>query len=278
MSSIRVILAEDHDLVRAGVRSLLENNPQIEIIAEASDGVEALRLIAQHQPDVVLMDIRMSGLNGLDTTRQVKQQYPQVQVIMLSMYADEEYVLQALRAGATGYLLKNTNPADLARAICVVAQGEIFLSQEVSRHVWADYMRHVTGGQATTTAQSQTRDVATSSPATTSPDAHDVSSVAAGATLSFPQRAATTAREGRAKQESSAKLESNPASLLTPRQLEILRLIVQSQTTQEIAKTLGISPKTVETHRAQLMDKLGIYDVVGLVRYAMQKGLVPLDE
>jgi DNA-binding NarL/FixJ family response regulator len=216
MTSIRVLLADDHMLVRAGFRALLETLPDIEVVAEANDGREALALIARHRPQVVLMDIAMPGLNGLEAVRRVSEEHPHVQVIILSMHANEEYVLRALRAGAAGYLLKDATPDELKMAIQAAAAGESYLSPAVSRHV-ADYVRR-TGEPASCT---------------------------------FDR--------------------------LTPRQREVLQLIAEGHTTQSIAHVLGLSVKTVETHRTNLMNTLDIHDIAGLVRYAIQQGVIAPD-
>jgi DNA-binding NarL/FixJ family response regulator len=213
MKPIRVLLAEDHALVRAGFRALLENLHGIQVVAEASDGREALRLIETHRPDVVLMDITMPGLNGLEAAARVANEFPYVHVIILSMHANEEYVLQALRAGAAGYLLKDAEPTELELAVTAVARGETYLSPPVSRHVIADYVRRV-------------------------------------------------------GDESSSLVQ------LTSRQREVLQLIAEGHTTREIARILDVSVKTVGTHRAQLMERLDIHDIAGLVRYAIRVGLV----
>ncbi len=212
-TTIRMLLAEDHTIVRAGIRALLESLDGIEVVAEAGDGREAIRLIEIHAPDIVLMDIGMAGLNGLEATARIAKEFPQVHVVILSMYASEEYVLQALRAGAVGYLLKDADMAELEIAIRAVAREETYLSPAVSKHVVADYVRRV-GGE--------------------------------------------------------------PSSLerLTRRQREILQLIAEGHSTQEIAQMLSISVKTVETHRAQLMERLDIHDVASLVRYAIRMGLI----
>jgi DNA-binding NarL/FixJ family response regulator len=146
MRPIRVLLADDHDLVRAGIRALLQGLAGIEAVAEASNGREALALIEAHRPDVVLMDIMMPELNGLDATAQAAARFPEVRVVVLSMNASEEYVLQALRAGAAGYLLKNISPVELEQAIRAVARGESFLSPAISRHVIAAYLQRTGGG------------------------------------------------------------------------------------------------------------------------------------
>lgn len=143
MKPIRVLLAEDHALVRAGFRALLEALVDIEVVSEAGDGREALRLIEQHKPHVVLMDIKMPGLNGLEATNRVTRDFPFVAVIILSMHLDEEYVWQALRAGAAGYLVKDAGPTELEVAIRAVARGETYLSPSISKHVIADYLRRI---------------------------------------------------------------------------------------------------------------------------------------
>ena len=143
MKSIRVLLADDHALVRAGFRALLHSLGDVEIVAEAGDGDDALRLIEAHQPDVALLDIAMPGLNGLEVAARVAQRFPNVRVMMLSMYANEEYVLQALRAGAAGYLLKGADSSELELAVRAVARGDTYLSPPVSKSVIEDYVRRV---------------------------------------------------------------------------------------------------------------------------------------
>jgi DNA-binding NarL/FixJ family response regulator len=224
MSPIRVLLADDHALVRAGIRALLQNLEGIEVIGEADDGREALRLIEELRPDVVLMDIAMPGLNGLEAAARASKEFPGARVIILSMYATEEYVLQAVRSGAAGYLLKGARLPELELAVTSVARGESYLSPAASKHVVSGYVQR--------------------------------------------------GHEGAGRAEADTK----PADRLTPRQREILQLIAEGATTKEIAQTLGISAKTVEMHRAQLMERLGIYDVAGLVRYAIRVGLVTPDE
>lgn len=145
MDTVRILLADDHKLVRAGIRSLLERLPDIEVVAEASDGREALRLIEEHRPQIVLMDIAMPELNGLEATRRVAKTFPDVSVIILSIYSDEEHVYQALLAGASGYLLKGAAIEELELAIRAVAQNETYLSPPVSKAVIMEYVRR-TGG------------------------------------------------------------------------------------------------------------------------------------
>jgi DNA-binding NarL/FixJ family response regulator len=217
MKSIRVLLADDHTLVRAGIRSLVQALSGIQVVAEAGDGRETLSLIETHQPDVALLDIAMPGLNGLEVAAQVADNFPFVRVIILSMHATEEYVLRALRAGASGYLLKDADTSELELAIKAVTRGETYLSPAVSKHV-TEYVRRV-------------------------------------------------------GEEAPSTLER-----LTPRQREVLQLVAEGYTTQEIARMLNLSVKTVETHRTQLMERLDIHDIAGLVRYAVREGLVILEK
>ena len=212
MNPISVLLADDHTLVRAGIRSLLEKITGVVVVAEASDGREILRLAIEHQPELILMDIAMPNVNGLEATRLLTDRHPKVRVIILSIYSDEEHVYQALRAGAAGYLLKGGGAAELELAIRAVAQGETYLAPQVSRPVIDEYIRRTNA--------------------------------------------------------------SRPGDHLSSRQRQVLQLIAEGRTMKQIALTLGISVKTVETHRAQLMTRLNIHDVAGLVRYAIKMGLV----
>jgi DNA-binding NarL/FixJ family response regulator len=225
MIPIRIILADDHTLVRGGIRALLQDLPGTQVIAEANDGREALRLVEIHRPDIILMDIAMSGMNGLEATNRLVKEFPHVRVIILSMHTNEEYVLQALRAGASGYLLKDAGIAELELAIKAVARGETYLSPPVSKHVISNYVRRVGG-----------------------------------------------------ENQEDMGIDSSPIDRLTLRQREILQLIAEGHTTQEIAQKLDISVKTVETHRMQLMERLDIHDVAGLVRFAIRVGLITLDD
>jgi DNA-binding NarL/FixJ family response regulator len=213
VTPIRVVLADDHTLVRAGIRALLEKLPDVHVVAEASDGREAVHLVTTTQPDVVLMDIAMPGLNGLEATRRLVKEFPAIRVLILSMHKNEEYVWQALRAGAVGYLLKDADLAELALAITAVTRGETYLSPPISKHVIREYVQRV-GGEETGLEQ------------------------------------------------------------LTPRQREILQLIAEGHTTKMIAQRLGLSVKTVETHRVQMMERLDIHEIAGLVRYAIRMGVV----
>jgi DNA-binding NarL/FixJ family response regulator len=214
---IRVILADDHTLVRAGIRALLEKLPDVTVLAEANDGREVLKLAKTHEPDVVLMDIAMPGLNGLEATVRLLKDFPKTRVIILSMHHNEEYVLRALRAGAAGYLLKKAATTELATALQQVMRGEIYLSQEISARLPKNF-----------------------------------------------------ALDGIAKRKS-------PLDELTGRQREILQLIAEGQNTKQIAELLKVSPKTVEYHRLKLMTALNVFDVPGLVRFALRVGLVPAE-
>ena len=213
MPTTRLLLADDHKLFRAGIRSLLRTLADVEVVAEAGDGREALRLVAAHRPDVVLLDVMMPGLNGLDTAARITRDFPRSRVVMLSMNADEDSVLRALRAGAVGYLVKAADPAELELAIRAAVRGEKFLSAAVSAHV-------------------------------------------------------ITTCLGRVDRELTA-LER-----LTPRQREVLQLVAEGHTTKEIARKLGISAKTAEAYRGELMKGLDIHDVASLTRYAIRTGLV----
>ncbi len=216
MNSIKVILADDHTLVRAGIRSLLESIDSVEVVADCGDGREALDLIDEHRPDVAVLDIGMPGLNGLEVARRAAQTSPQTRVIILSMYADPSYVRQALKAGVSGYLLKGAAVSELSLALKAVMRGEKYLTPKVSHTVVEGFLRD--GDQ-----------------------------------------------------------DGEPVEELTDRQREILQLIAEGRTTREMAELLDVSVKTIETHRLRLMDRLGIRDVPGLVRFAIRAGLVSPD-
>jgi DNA-binding NarL/FixJ family response regulator len=204
---------DDHILVRAGIRSLLEKMPNIEVAGEADHGRDAISLIKTTQPDVVLMDIAMKGLNGLETSLRIAKESPKTKILILTMLANEDFVAQALRNGARGYLLKDAATSELEQAISAVSEGKTYLSSSIARLVEKRKMVLDNSHQS-------------------------------------------------------------PLEQLTPRQREILQLIAEGKSTKEIAHVLNVSAKTVETHRALLMDRLGIRDVPGLVRYAIRIGLV----
>ncbi len=211
----RVVLADDHQLMRAGLRVLLDAMPDIEVVGEAGDGFEALHLVARFEPEVALLDIAMPGMTGLAVLREVRAKHPKTKVLMLSMYDGRDYVTEAIRSGAAGYLIKDAAVDELARALAAVARGETYLSPSISSQL-------------------------------------------AQAIMSPTAKAAD--------------------SELTPRQEEVLRLVARGHSSKEIALELKLSIKTVETHRAQIMDRLDIRDLAGLVRYAIRIGLVSSDE
>lgn len=213
MGALRVIIADDHRLVRAGIRSLLEELTDVEVIAEAGNGSELLELVKANQPDLVLADIAMPEMNGLEAAAAIAANHPCIKVIILSMYASEEYVWRAFEAGAGGYLLKDAAPVELELSIRTVMNGSKYMSPVVSEQVVGDYVRNSSGG------------------------------------VSWKE-------------------------MLTPRQREVWQLIAEGNNTKDIAAKLAISPKTVETHRLQLMERLGVYDVVGLVKLAIKAGLI----
>lgn len=213
--AVRVLLADDHALFRAGLRALLQSFDGVQVVAEAGNGPDAIQLVERDRPNLVLMDIALPGLSGLETTSRITTSWPQVRVIILSMHSNEEYVRQALRAGASGYLLKGAEPPELELALKAVMRGETYLTPSVSKKVVDVYLRQGTA--------------------------------------------------------------QNKGVALSPRQCEVLKLIAEGGSTKEIAGKLDLSVKTVEGHRAELMRRLEIHDVAGLVRYAIRIGLVAVD-
>lgn len=224
MNKVRVFLADDHTLVRAGIRALLTSLANVEVVGEASDGESAWKQLQELKPDIAILDISMPAPGGLELARRVAAHLPATRVIILSMHVSEEYVLQAMQANAAGYLVKGADTSELELAIKAVSNGGTYLSPAVSGHV-VGYLRRV----------------------------------------------------GSAAASSEATPEKRPDSL-TPRQREVLELVALGLTTKEIGDKLGLSVKTVESHRAQLMRELGIHDVTGLVRYAIRTGLIRADK
>jgi len=206
--SIRILLAEDHVIVRQGFRVLLEQAGMV-VIGEASDGLEALRLAQAHTPEVAVLDVAMPHLNGLETARRLRETVPQTKIIVLTMHTEESYVLEALQAGAAGYVLKTQAAVDIVQAIHDAIHGAFYLSPRVANAVVRAYLT--------------------------------------GSTL--------------------------PPDPLTSREREIVQRIAEGQTTKEIAALLGLSVKTVESHRINLMRKLDIHETATLVRYAIRRGL-----
>lgn len=213
MKPIQVLVADDHALVRAGIRALLERIDRVKVVGEAGDGLQALELIKELGPDVVLLDLTMPGLSGFEVLKETSERFPEVNMIVLSVHDTEEYAIHALRSGASGYLPKSAASAELEVAIQRVMSGEKYVSP----------------------------------------------SIAPEASLEFSSRASELTAE------------------LTPRQLEVLTLISEGSSSKDIAHTLNISIKTVEAHRSQLMERLNIHEVAGLVRYAIKRGLVKVD-
>ncbi len=214
---IRVVLADDHNLVRAGIRALLERLPGVEVVGEASDGREALALVTREKPDLALLDIGMPTLNGLEAAPRIARESPATRLVILSMHSDEKHVAQALRLGVAGYVLKDSCVDELPVLMRAVMRGETYLSPGISKQVVEALKGRMTEAETETPAA---------------------------------------------------------ADLLTPRQREILQLIAEGKNTKEIAAALGLSTKTVETHRTQIGQRLHIRDVAGLVRYAIRTGLV----
>ncbi|WP_455387951.1 response regulator [Petrachloros mirabilis] len=211
--AIRVILADDHALVRQGIRSLLEKLDDVEVIGEVNDGREALELSKTTQPDIVIMDITMPGLSGLEAVSRMKKACPTTRVIMLSMHGGEEYFQQALDSGAAGYLLKDADQLELELAIRAVMRGDVYLSPSVAKYALDAY---------------------------------------------------------RERKEN----DQGPLACLSSRHKEILQLIAEGYANKEIAQRLDLSPRTVEAHRAELMERLNIHDVPGLVKVALRAGLI----
>jgi DNA-binding NarL/FixJ family response regulator len=212
---MRLVLADDHTLVRNGMRLLLETMRGIEVVGEAADGEAVLRIIEELHPDVVLMDLEMPGMNGLEAVRRATARFQGTRVLVLSMHEDEAYVEQALASGAAGYLLKGADKTELEHALRVVVQGQTYLSPAISQSVVA--------------ALSRSREL---------------------------------------------RGVSSPLEALTPRQRQVLQLVAEGYSTKQVAAQLALSAKTVEAHRGAIMDRTGIRDLAGLVRFAVRVGLV----
>jgi DNA-binding NarL/FixJ family response regulator len=209
------LLADDQGIVRRGMRALLESEPGIEIVGEASDGQEALRLCETTEPDVVILDVAMPKLNGIDVAGQARKRRPELRIIVLSMYADESYVVRALNAGARGYLLKEATDDDLLPAVRAVAAGRSFFSPAVSAMLLEDYVRHL---------------------------------------------------QQRGLEDSY--------HLLTDREREVLQLLAEGRSNKEVATALDVGLSTVETHRANLMQKLNLHNTAEIVLYAVRKRII----
>ncbi|MCZ2357645.1 MAG: response regulator transcription factor [Bacteroidia bacterium] len=219
---IRIIIVDDHQIVRDGLRFLISDEPNMTIIAEAENGQDLLDKLAIEQPDIVLLDIRMPVLNGIQVTEKIHRLYPDVKIIILSMHDEEEYITKALQAGAQGYLLKKTGKEELLRAIHTVVGGTNYFSNDVSAKMLSRLMN----------------------------------------------------RKSMNKPMDGHKSSSTKEIPLTSREIEIIRLIVQEYTNAEIAERLTISPRTVDTHRRNLLQKTGVKNTAGLVKFAMMNGLL----
>jgi len=211
----RILLADDHDIVRKGLRYLLDRDAELEVVGEAMDGRQAVAMTEELHPDIVIIDIGMPLLNGIDAAMQMVKRNPQTGVIILSMHSDEDYVLRALTAGVRGYLLKDTVEVDLLRAIAVVRKGKSFFSPAITEILLEDYMRQL-----------------------------------------------------------QSKGLSDSFELLTSREKEILQLLAEGKSNKEVASLLDVSPLTVETHRGNLMQKLGLHSTAEIVLYAVRKKLI----
>ncbi len=216
---IKIVLAEDHNVVRQALRAMLGSHPDFDLIGETGDGLEVAPLVEHLRPDVLLLDLMLPGLSGLEITRQVSQRAPQTRVVILSMHANEAYVVEALGAGAIGYVLKKSTSAELVRAIREAAVGRRYLSPPLSEHLIDAYILKTRSANAA--------------------DSYDT---------------------------------------LTEREREVLHLVAEGHTNAEIATLLSISARTVEMHRGRMMRKLGLRNQTDLVRYALRRGILPMEE
>lgn len=234
---IRVLLADDHNILRHGLKLLLELQPGIAVIGEARTGTEAVAMALTLKPDVVVMDISMPEMDGLEASRRIREQAPSIQVLILTMHESEEYFLQSLRAGAAGYVVKKAAPGDLHMAIHAVAHGGVFLYPGLAKSLVRRYVEQFSTAQASQDTE---------------------------------------------QPEKPGQLEQSPTiaqelQRLTPREMEVLKLVAEGHTNQEIADLLVLSIKTVQAHRANVMEKLELHDITHLVRFAIRHGLIPVD-
>lgn len=215
--SVKILLADDHKIVRDGLRALLERQPGYEVAGEAENGRAILRLARETPADVVIMDVGMPDLNGIDATRQLKSSVPEIRVIALSMHSDKRFVSEMFRAGASGYMLKDSAFEELSRALDVVLGGQIYLSPEITGSIIQDYV-----------SQSTTED-------------------------------------------------TSPFAVLSPREREVFQLLAEGKPSKQIATQLGVSVKTVDTHRQQIMQKLNVRSLADLIKVAIREGLTSLE-
>src|SRR5947209_2196924 len=244
-STIRVLLADDHDILRQGLKLLLGLQPEMQVVGEARTGREAVELARVLAPDVVVLDISMADMDGLEACQQIRSQQPATQILMLTMHESEEYFLQALRMGAAGYLVKKAAPTELHMALRAIAHGGAFLYPGLAKALIHAYV-----AQPTTKTGTGASETAAYSQEIAQPE---------------PQR------------QSAAANLAQDLQILTPREMEVLRLVAEGHTNQEIADHLVLSIKTVQAHRANVMEKLGLHDITHLVRFALRHGLIPLE-
>ncbi|HZN68989.1 MAG TPA: response regulator transcription factor [Tepidisphaeraceae bacterium] len=240
---MRILLADDHRIVREGLKSLIEAQPDLEVVGEAADGREAVAKCREAKADVVVMDVAMPQLNGIEATRQIAGDGPGTKVVALSMHADRRFVSEALKAGTSGYVLKDGAFDELIDAIRTVVSDRVYLSPRVAGVVVEDYVRRL--------------------PARTSGKGSGNGNGAAG-----PEAAPAGA---------AAQVPASAFDRLTPREREVLQLMAEGFATKEVAHRLHVSVKTVETHRRQLMEKLDLHSVAELTKYAIREGLTTLD-
>ncbi len=212
---IRILLADDHTILRAGLKMMLNAQPDMEVVGEAQDGRQAIQETQRLVPDIILMDITMPDMNGIEATRQIKKLLPDIRILILTMHEHDEYVFQALRAGASGYMLKEAADTELISALHIIQSGQFYLSPMAQSVMVGDYLQRVRVGE-----------------------------------------------------------EKDSYSSLTEREREILKLVAEGYTNNQIAERLVISPKTVDTHRTHIMDKLNLHSRAELVKYAMRRGLL----
>lgn len=213
---IRIILVDDHKIVRNGLRSLLDKEPNMEVVAEAEDGRTAVQKVQKHSPDIAIMDVSMHGLNGVDATRQIIAKSPGIKVLTLSMHSDKRFIEGMIKAGASGYMLKDSAFKELVSAIHTIVSNQVYLSPHIASIITEDYVHK------------------------------------------------------------KFETHSSVRSILTAREREVLQLLAEGKSTKEISSCLNVSVKTVDSHRHKIMDKLGIYSIAELTKYAVREGLTSL--
>jgi two-component system response regulator NreC len=218
MDKMHVLVTDDHIIVREGLRAILDAQPDIQVVGEATNGLEAVQKVEETKPDIVLMDISMPEMNGLEATRQIKQAHPEVKILALTMHEGDEYFFEVLQVGASGYFVKGGSSQELLGALRALQQGDVYISPIMTKKLLSDYLRHAKTGQ-----------------------------------------------------------DKEVYTGLTGREKEILKLVAEGLNNQEIAEKLFLSPATVQTHRANIMAKLGLHSRTELVKYALRNGMITLD-